>query len=153
MGSFAAIGRLARLLIDEETADDPFASFRALEAVGGFALLMGVGLNRLTLLHQAEELAGRNMFMRWANEPDGHPIAIFGGGCSEGFPNLEPALAHLVRETMVGASRWRCFPIQATLAAASAAIRMQPQITHCGDPACLECRDAILGGPILESES
>jgi aminoglycoside 3-N-acetyltransferase len=111
---------------------------------------MGVGLDRLTLLHHAEVLAGRNSFMRWANGPDGRPMPIFGGGCSSGFINLEPALAHLGGEAYVGDSRWRILPIKETLAAAAAAIRAQLSITSCGRSDCLECRDAILGGPILD---
>lgn len=34
--------------------------------------------------------------------------------------------------------------IQAALAAA---IRADPQITHCGNPDCERCNDALLGGP------
>jgi aminoglycoside 3-N-acetyltransferase len=111
---------------------------------------MGVGLDRLTLLHHAETLAGRNLFMRWANGPDGKPIGRRVGECSAGFPRLEPVLAHLTREAMVGASRWRVLPVEATLVAAAAAIRAQPSITHCANPDCLDCHDAILGGPILD---
>jgi aminoglycoside 3-N-acetyltransferase len=150
MGSFTALGPLAHLLIDEQTPDDPFAPFRALEAVGGYVVLMGVGLDRLTLLHHAEELAGRNLFMRWANGPDGKPIAVRGGECSAGFPRLEPALAHVTREAVVGSSHWRVLPVAATLATAVGAFRGQPEITHCPDPDCSGCRDAILGGPILD---
>jgi aminoglycoside 3-N-acetyltransferase len=150
MGSFSAVGRLARALVQDQSPTTPFAQFDALRALGGAVVLMGVGLDRLTLLHQAEVLAGRNLFMRWANGRDGQPIAVFGGGCSEGFPRLEPALAHLGYEAVVGESRWRILPVNETLAAAAAAIHVQPSITHCGKPDCLECRDAVLGGPILD---
>jgi aminoglycoside N3'-acetyltransferase len=76
MGSFAAVGPFAEQLIQHQTASDPFAHFRELVALGGSVVLMGVGLDRLTLLHQAEQLAGRNLFMRWANRSDGKPIPV-----------------------------------------------------------------------------
>ena len=149
MGSFAAIGPLARVLVDGQTPEDDFAPIRTLAALGGFAVLMGVGLKSLTLLHYAEVRAGRNMFMRWANGPEGIPIPIFGGGCSRGFNKLELALDHLTREAVVGSSRWLVLPAEQTIASAAAAIRDQPEITHCGSLDCLECNDAVLGGPIL----
>jgi aminoglycoside 3-N-acetyltransferase len=77
-------------------------------------------------------------------------VHIETGGCSEGFPNLEPALAPVARETYVGNSRWRAFDAATTLERATAAIRNNPNITQCADPNCPRCRDAILGGPLLQ---
>jgi aminoglycoside 3-N-acetyltransferase len=150
MGSFSAVGPLADDLIRDQTATDSFAPFRTLAARGGYAVLMGVGLDRLTLLHAAEQMAGRNLFMRWANGTDGHPAPVFGGGCSAGFPRLESALRHLMRETIVGSSLWKVLPAAEVLTVAAAVIRGEPEITHCADPACCECNDAVLGGPILD---
>ena len=150
MGSFTALGPLARELVRDQTGTDPFAQFRILAEHGGSVVLMGVGLNRLTLLHQAEMVAGRNLFMRWANGPAGEPIAVFGGGCSSGFPRLEPFLKHLIREIKVGSSLWKALPARETVTEAATVIREQPQITHCGRSDCLECNDAVLGGPILD---
>ena len=148
VGSFGAVGPLARELI----VDDPhdiFGPLRALAQLDGWVVLMGVGLNRMTLLHLAEVVAGRRPFIRWVNGPGDVPTRIRVGECSEGFPNLEPALAHLVRSTTVGQSSWNAFPAAETLTAAADVIRADPQITHCGRD-CIECRDAIAGGPIDE---
>ncbi|MPZ50066.1 MAG: aminoglycoside N(3)-acetyltransferase [Dehalococcoidia bacterium] len=150
MGSFSAVGPLARELVHEQTARDPFAQFRALAEHSGSVVLMGVGLDRLTLLHQAEELAGRNLFMRWANDANGVPAPVYRGGCSAGFTRLEPFLAHLIRETTVGVSLWKVLPVRETVGAASEVIRNRPEITHCDDPECRDCNDAVLGGPILD---
>jgi aminoglycoside 3-N-acetyltransferase len=147
--SFAAVGRLAEELIQGQHGHDPYAPLRALGERGGWVLLMGVGLNRMTLLHEAERQAGRNLFMRWANGPDGRPIGVESGGCSAGFPRLEPLLGPLARETVVGSSRWRAFPLAETLARAAAAIRRDPEITRCEED-CWRCGDAIAGGPILD---
>lgn len=146
MGSFAAVGPVARDLIVDDGLD-VFGPLRALARLDGWVVLMGVGLNRMTLLHLAEVGAGRRPFIRWVNGPDEEPIRIGAGECSEGFPNLEPALAELVRTGRVGDSVWRAYPAARTVEAAAAAIRANPEITHCGRD-CLDCRDAMAGGPI-----
>lgn len=149
LNSFAAIGPLAQELISRQQPMEVYGPFKALAERDGFAVLMGVGLNRMTLLHLAEQIAGRNLFIRWANSPDRQPMMVEVGGCSEGFPNLMPTLVPLMREKPVGESVWRAFPADETLPAAASAIRQDPAITHCGDPQCGRCNDAILGGPIL----
>jgi aminoglycoside 3-N-acetyltransferase len=108
---------------------------------------MGVGLDKMTLLHLAEQEAGRHPFRRWANGPDGHPMEVEVGGCSDGFAKLEPILARLEQAGRVGQSLWRIFPALEALEAAARAIREDAAITHCGDPGCGRCRDALLGGP------
>ncbi|HUX88909.1 MAG TPA: AAC(3) family N-acetyltransferase [Chloroflexota bacterium] len=149
LDSFAAVGPLASKLVDGQAPRDVYAPLRALAERGGWVLLMGVDLNRLTLLHLAEMRAGRALFLRWANGPDGLPMGVESGGCSKGFPRLESVLAPLARETLVGSSRWRAFPADATLHAATAAIQRDPAITHCADPTCRRCADAIAGGPVF----
>ncbi len=149
LDSFAAIGPLAHALVDGQDAHHPHAPLDALAAAGGAVVLMGVGLERMTLLHLAEHRAGRAMFVRWAAGPAGEIVRVRVGGCSEGFPKLASALAPITVEAMVGASRWRIFPAAEALEAAAAAIRADPAITHCGDPACERCNDAVLGGPLL----
>lgn len=146
-GSFSAVGPLARELVVDERRDI-FGPLRALRRLGGSVVLMGVGLNRLTLLHLAEVEAGRRPFIRWAIGPDGEPMREMGGECSEGFPNLEPDLAPLASETTVGGSSWRSFPAGRTLELASSRMREEPSITRCQRAECIECPDAIAGGPI-----
>jgi len=146
VGSFAAVGPFAGDLLVGE-GDDIFGPLRALAHLGGWVVLMGVGLNRMTLLHLAEFSAGRRPFIRWVNGPGGQPIRLGVGLCSEGFPKLEDRLAYLARTTNVGASTWRAYPASETLAAAASEIRRNPSLTHCGRE-CIECRDAIAGGPI-----
>jgi aminoglycoside 3-N-acetyltransferase len=144
--SFAALGPLADR-VREQRPLDVYAPLRILAAKGGWALLMGVDLRSLTLLHVAEEKSGRRLFRRWANGPDGLPMEVEVGSCSDGFLNFEPLLAPLLRETVVGKSRWQAYPMKETLAVAADAIKENPGITHCGDADCLRCRDAVAGGP------
>jgi aminoglycoside 3-N-acetyltransferase len=149
VNSFTAVGPMAQELIREQSPLDVYAPLQALCDSNGSVVLMGVQLESLTLVHLAERKAGRNLFRRWANGRGGEPIMVETGGCSRGFGRLEPVVAALGRERLVGRSRWRVFPAAATLEAAAHAIRTSPAITHCDDPHCERCNDALLGGPIL----
>jgi aminoglycoside N3'-acetyltransferase len=149
LNSFTAVGPLAKHLIRDQAPLDVYAPLESLAAADGFVLLVGVGLEAMTLLHLAERRAGRNLFRRWARGPDGNPIMVEVGGCSRGFQRLERKLARLSREFHVGSSRWRVFPATTTLEAAERGIRATPSITRCDDPYCERCPDAIVGGPLL----
>lgn len=100
---------LAAFVITGQTPMDVYAPLRAVAAFGGI-LLMGVGLDKMTLRHLAEEQAGRRLFWHWANGADGMPCKAVVGGDSSGFPNLEPVLGPLASERLVGQSCWRVFP-------------------------------------------
>jgi aminoglycoside 3-N-acetyltransferase len=119
-----------------------------LAEANGAVILMGVGLDKMTLLHLAEQMAGRHLFLRWANGPDHQPMMVETGGCSDGFENFGPVLTSVRREKRVGESSWQVFPAQEALAIAVDAIRREPEITHCDNPKCNRCNDAVLGGPI-----
>lgn len=148
LDSFAAVGPLAIELVEGQAPRDVYAPLRALAERDGWVVLMGVGLTRMTLLHLAEQTAGRGLFLRWANDTAGQPMYCEIGSCSEGFDAFEAVLAPLARYVRVGKSRWRAYPAAAVVATAAEAIRAQPNMTHCGRPACLVCRDAVLGGPL-----
>ena len=150
LNSFAAVGPLARELIAGQAPLDVFAPFRKLASLGGYVVMMGVDLRTMTALHLAEHMAGRTLFRRWANSPDGEVVEAECGGCSRGFNNLEPALGPIERRTTVGDSLWRIFPIANVLDRASAAIRERPGITRCNVDDCDRCEDGIAGGPILQ---
>jgi len=149
LSSFAAVGPDAEVLVGAQAPLDAFAPLRLLAQGGGFVLLIGVGLTSMTLLHLAEACAGREPFRRWATAPSGDVIEVQTGGCSAGFGAFERVLAPLAREAVVGASRWRSYPAGAVVEEATRALQANPQITHCDNPACEQCRDAIAGGPLV----
>jgi aminoglycoside N3'-acetyltransferase len=146
--SFSAVGPLARSLVDRQAPLRVTGPLEALVEADGAVVLMGVGVDAMTLLHLAEERAGRNLFRRWANDGAGRPMEVAVGGCSQGFPRLTPILEPCSRDLEVGQSRWRAYDARRTLDAAAAAMRRQPTITRCDKPSC-RCDDAILGGPLL----
>lgn len=147
--SFAAVGARAAELVSGQKPSDVYAPLVALARAGGFVLLAGVGLERMTLLHLAERVAGRTLFRRWARDAHGETIYAEVGGCSEGFGNLETALRPIMRTATVGESFWRLFPASEAVDLAAAAIRADASITRCADESCERCPDAIAGGPIL----
>lgn len=147
LDSFAALGPRAPDLVGVHDADAVYAPLEALVNLDGQVLLIGVGLNRMTLLHLAEQRAGRRLFRRWALLPHGKVVSVETGGCSEGFPALDPCLHGIERRTTVGASLWRAFEAATLVEHAANAISSTPSITYCGDEGCTRCRDAIAGGP------
>jgi aminoglycoside 3-N-acetyltransferase len=150
--SFSAVGPRASELVMNQRPLDVYAPLRTLVEMDGAVVCMGVGLTRMTLLHLAEQQAGRTLFRRWANGPQGRPMIVETGGCSEGFDRLDGILAPVERRTMVGESSWRVFPAAESLRLAGDAIRSDPEITRCTDPTCGRCNDAVLGGPLMASE-
>ena len=149
LNSFATVGPMADALVSAQTLLDVYAPIRELAAQGGFILLMGVGLQSMTALHAAEELAGRRPFRRWANGPDGQAVTVAVGGCSRGFNAFAEILAGVERRDRVGNSLWRAFPARDVLSLCAAAIRERPELTRCDHDDCVRCTDAIAGGPAL----
>jgi aminoglycoside 3-N-acetyltransferase len=148
LDSFAALGPQAGELVGGQSAVDVYSPLRALAELGGTVLLMGVGLNRMTALHLAEQESGRRLFVRWTRGKQGEVRMVETGSCSEGFPRLEAHLRPCASTVVVGRSRWTAFPAKETITAASAVMSADPGITHCSDDECIRCRDSIAGGPI-----
>jgi aminoglycoside 3-N-acetyltransferase len=148
LNSFAALGPRSSELIDSQAPTDVYAPIRALMELRGAVLLIGVGLNRMTALHLAEQQSGRRLYVRWAQRPDGTVSMVETGSCSEGFPRLEPYLRDHARTTFVGAARWCAYTAKETVFAAATAMAAEQMITQCPDHRCNLCRDSIAGGPI-----
>jgi len=147
--SFVALGPEAEELISCQAAEDVYAPFQKMMEKRGKIILMGVDLTKMTALHYAEQLSGRELFIRWALDEQGEPMRIREGSCSEGFNNLNFAVAELEENITVGNSVWRIFPILETVNACAEAIRQDSGITHCDNENCLSCNDMQKGGPVL----
>ena len=149
LNSFTALGRYAQRLVGGQTPKDVYAPLRQLCADDGYVLLMGVDLTSATILHYAEQLAGRNPFIRWALDHSGEVIPVSVGSCSEGFNCFEGVLAGYAKTVMVGKSRWICCKAREIVEVCKDYILKHPNATHCGDPSCDRCNDAVKGGPDL----
>src|SRR6185436_9335886 len=57
LDSLTALGPRAEELASRQTPTDVYAPLEALARAGGYVVLMGVGLERMTLLHLAEKRA------------------------------------------------------------------------------------------------
>jgi aminoglycoside N3'-acetyltransferase len=149
LASFSAIGPLASDLVGGQDGESVHAPLRALGDFDGAIVLVGVGLTRMTLVHLAEEVAGRTQFQRWAIDARGTTVMVSSGGCSEGFEQLAPVLDPIEARLGVGPSTWRRFDAGEVTTLASAEICANPAITHCSKRSCRRCDDAARGGPVL----
>lgn len=147
LNSFAAVGRRAEWLVEAQTPRDVYAPLKRLCEADGCVLLMGVDLTGATIIHHAEQLAGRTPFVRWALDAKGNEMPVLAGSCSDGFGIFSKMLAPYARTAEVGQSRWVCYNARDIVRVCREAILVNPMITHCGDPECARCRDAVLGGP------
>lgn len=150
LNSFTAIGPLADNLIKGQNPLDVYAPIREIAKLNGYFVLMGVDLTRLTAIHYAEELAGRRLFRRWANNGDGVPMQVAVGACSQGFNNFEQQVKTIENRSIVGHSTWRVFPSQELINVITKEIHSNPEVTRCGNIDCERCRDIVAGGPVLD---
>lgn len=151
VNSFTAVGRYAERLVGEQSPKKLYAPFQQLYEDGGVVLLMGVGLERATIIHYAEQSAGRTPFVRWANDTLGRPIPVSIGGCSGGFGNFKPLLKEK-KQVWLGKSLWQCYQARMVVDVCKQAILRNPEITRCGETGCKRCQDAIAGGPVIHFE-
>ncbi len=149
LNSFAAVGRNAEKLTRAQTAKDVYAPLRRLCDDDGYVLLIGVGFDSATIIHYAEQLSGRTPFVRWAYDRYQRVIPVSAGSCSDGFENLAPFVNPIAKKTKVAESEWTCFKASDLAEICRNQIEQNPMITHCSDPACQRCNDAVSGGPIL----
>jgi aminoglycoside N3'-acetyltransferase len=147
--SFTALGPRGEEAVAPQTWDDVYAPLQWLTDNDGVVLLAGVGLTSMTLVHYAEQLAGRTLFRRWVLDDDGVTRMVPVGSCSNGFEALAPLLASLSTATLVGTSSWVAYRASTALATLVGAIRDRSEVTRCADSECVRCRDSVAGGPLL----
>jgi len=145
--SFSAIGPFASEIISTQQPMDVYAPLRELALFEGYVLLAGGGLNKLTLLHLAEQMASRKLFRRCALSEGGGILECESGGCSDGFTAFSPYFTALEKNVKCGDSQWRAMRAGKALVLAARIIQIKPDITMCGNKECIYCRDAVAGGP------
>lgn len=150
LNSFAALGKNAGRLVGGQNARDVYAPLKQLYEDEGYVLLMGTGLDRATIIHYAEQAAGRNLFIRWANDESGNVMPVTIGSCSLGFGRLRPLLEKYEKKVTVGRSVWTCYLARDIVDVCTGEIIKNPSITHCGNPDCDRCNDAVAGSPVID---
>ena len=147
--SFVAIGPDSEKLTSCQTPEDVYAPFQKMMEMNGYIIMIGVNLTKMTAIHHAEKLSGRELFICWALDEKGNTIRICEGSCSEGFGKLDSIVEKYESQITVGNSLWRIFPMKETVQACAEAIKKDPSITHCDDANCIRCNDMQKGGPVL----
>lgn len=134
---FLAVGERCRELIAASRSDFPLGPLDALARSGGDVLLLGVGHTSNTAIHLAEQRAGSSRFFRYAKIDEG----VWGefpnvSGESHRFDEIEPELAPLTAEVMIGECRARRIAISDVLATTERLITADPTALLCEDSEC-----------------
>jgi aminoglycoside 3-N-acetyltransferase len=153
--SIAAIGPRAEELTRVHPLDDPMGPrgpWARLVALDARILLLGVGLQRCTIVHHAERLEdviyqplGAYAFpMEIEGERTWIEVEAAGGSCSEGFGELLPVLEAegAVSVARVGFARTLVLSSARTVAIARALLRRDPGALLCHATSCPQCVEA-----------
>lgn len=148
--SVAAVGPAAESIVRPHPLDDPMgprSPWARLVARDATIVLLGVGLERCSLLHHAERMAE----LPYVDVSYAMPIALdgertwlevmSGSNCSEGFPRLEPSLrrAGLVRDVLVGDARTMVLSARALFEHAVTVLSDHPGALLCEEEECVAC--------------
>lgn len=137
--SFA--GLRADPFLAAQTLAEPFAPLGALEAAGGWVVLMGVNHTVNTSIHYAEKLAGRKTFVRWALTPRGVVECPNFPGCSAGFESIRSDVERYTRAAQVGGALVQAVPLKMLFRAVTARLRQDPLSLLCRDEDCERCQE------------
>lgn len=157
--SVAAIGPRAAEIVRPHPIEDPMgprSPWARLYGLDARVVMLGVGLERCSLLHHAERMAEVPYVEAAAY---GVPVVIdgerrwieaeSGNNCSEGFPRLEPSLrkAGLVADATVGDARALSLSARDLVDHARAAIAADAAALLCERRGCVACGEArrVLG--------
>lgn len=142
LDSFSAVGPLAKELIQGQTPQDIYAPLKELIRQDGHVCLLGVGLDRLTLLHHCEYLAGRRLFTRFARVRGKGELPVLIGECSAGFPRLMNSLEGCFKTYSLGQAQVLVGKAAEIIKPAVNTMVENPDITRCSQE-CQLCEQAI----------
>jgi aminoglycoside 3-N-acetyltransferase len=152
--SIAALGPAADEMVKPHPVDDPVgprSPWARLVERDASIVLLGVGLERCTILHHAERMAE---VPYQAAAAYAFPVSIegerqwlevdtAGGNCSEGFPVLLDRVPH--RQGRIGAAKTLILSAARTVEVAREALGRDPFALLCHDPTCGHCTRARTG--------
>ena len=137
MMSFIAAGERAADLVGAARLDWPLGPVEALAELGGCVLVLGVGHDKDTAIHLAEQRLGRSRFWRYAKAAEGVWMELPNiPGESDAFGDIEPELSGVTSEARIGPCRARRVAVRDVLAAATRMILADPAalLTESADP-------------------
>jgi aminoglycoside 3-N-acetyltransferase len=156
--SVVAHGPRAASIVDPHPLDDPMGPrgpWARLHALDATIVMLGVGLERCSILHHAERMAEVPYLA-----PYSMPVAIDGervwieaegaNGCAAGFPRLKPVLTGAIAEHRVGEARVLAVRARPLVDAAVALLRRDPLALLCSNEGCAACRTAERGDSTVE---
>ncbi len=135
--SFAGIN--AEKILAVQTLSSPLAPIEALEAKGGWVLLLGVDHTVNTSIHYAEKLAGRKQFVRWALTPKGVVECAGFPGDSAGFQAIAGDIDKFTRRVRIGNAIVQAVPMTMLFKTVSARINKDPLALLCSQEDCERC--------------
>jgi len=135
--SFAGVN--AGSLLQAQRMSEPLGPIAKLGKLGGWAVLMGVDHTVNTSIHQAEKLAGRRQFVRWALTPRGVKECPGFPGCSAGFQAIAPELEKFSRQVQIGQAKVQAIPMGMLFRVVIARIKKEPLALLCQREDCERC--------------
>ncbi len=127
MLSFIAVGEHAADLVGAARLYWPLGPIEVLARLGGSVLLLGVGHDRNTAIHLAEQQLGRSRFWRYAKAAEGVWMELPNiPGESDRFTDIESELSEVTSEVRIGLCRARRVAVRDVLATATQMIRADP---------------------------
>lgn len=143
LGSFCALGPKAEEIVWGE--NHFYQPLRKLVELNGKVVLIGVDIDKMTLIHAIKEKAGSQMLMRWVKSGDNELSWVAGGGCSAGFKKLKPYLYKLASETVLGAATVKIINAQEVEQTLLPIIQQEASnFPACDDSSCQLCQEALV---------
>jgi aminoglycoside 3-N-acetyltransferase len=147
-------GVSARDILNSQTIAEPLAPIELLRERGGWVLLLGVDQEVNTSIHNAERLAGRKQFVRWALTRYRVLECPAFPGCSDGFGALSPNLTQILRQTQVGTGMIQAIPLRELTEIVRSQVEADPLALLCDRSYCARC-EAVrrhLHSPLNDAE-
>jgi aminoglycoside 3-N-acetyltransferase len=126
--------------LQAQTLEDPFGPIQKLTEANGWVLLMGVDHTANTSIHYAEQVAGRNQFVRWALTPQGIVTCPRWPGCSYGFNQVSSMLTGVIREVILGEGSIQAIALTDLVNTVGGMIEKYPLALLCKDNGCERCQ-------------
>lgn len=145
--SFCVIGDKSKVISDGSSLLSVYSPYKNIMngKLSAHVVLLGVDFTSCTPIHFAEEIAGRNLFRRWAIY-HGNVVEVEVGSCSDGFEELRSYTSSIERIDLLGNSEVRIYPFEEFVNTISSVLKNSPSVAKCNDANCLRCRDMESGG-------